>query len=197
MKPLLLALGFLLTGCFPTGTREAQRYFVLEIPDSSGPRASATRAATLIVPPTAAEGFYDTQDLVYSRSPGTRAYYQFNSWTERPAHAIHSLLVSRLERSGAFRSVAESERAAPEGLVLRTRLEALYHDAAAPPGSARVVLGAELFDPSKKAVLARRTFLASKPSTSYDAAGAVQALREATAALLDELVAWVDEQAPR
>ena len=58
------------------------------------------RPTTLVVPPTSAASFYDTQDLVFSRSPGTRGYYQFNSWTERPGRAIHELLVARLEGSG-------------------------------------------------------------------------------------------------
>jgi cholesterol transport system auxiliary component len=145
------------------------------------------------VPPTSTASFYDTQDIVYSRSPGTRAYYQFNRWTERPGRAFHGLLVSAFERSGAFRTVSSAES---EGLVLRTRLEELYHDAAQAPGTARIVLAAELVEPSRR-VIARRTFSVSSPAPTYDAPGAVHAFRLAAAALLQEVLAWVDEHTPR
>jgi cholesterol transport system auxiliary component len=190
-----LVFFLVLSGCLPNPTREAQRYFVLDAPEPKGGSARVPRAAVLVVPPTATASFYDTQDIVYSRAPGTRAYYQFNSWTERPGRALHELLVSRLERSGAFRKVATSG-AGSDGLVLRTRLEELYHDAANAPGSARIVLAAELLDPARGEI-ARRTFSQSAPAPSYDAPGAVQAFRQGLGALLDEVIAWLDEHAPR
>jgi cholesterol transport system auxiliary component len=194
MRALLLLL--LLTGCFPDATREPQRFFILEAPEPQAGPARVPRAAALAVAPTRAASFYDSQDLVYSRAPGTRAYYQFNSWTERPARAIHEALVERLERSGTFKNVlgADSTRS---GIVLRTELQEIYHDAAKPPGAARIVLSAELAQGARDEVIARRSFSRSAPATSYDAAGAVAGFRQALAELLDELVAWVDEHAPR
>ena len=195
MKKVLVVLVLLLgAGCLPTGgTREAQRYFVLDAPEAGAGAARVPRSSVLVVPPTSTAGFYDTQDIVYSRSPGTRAYYQFNRWTERPGRALHGLLVSRFERSGAFRRVSSSEA---EGLVLRTRLEEIYHDAAQAPGSARIVLAAELVERSGR-VIARRTFGLSSPAPTYDAPGAVHGFRQAAAALLEEVLSWVDEHAPR
>jgi ABC-type uncharacterized transport system auxiliary subunit len=46
-------------------------------------------------------------------------------------------------------------------------------------------------------LVARRSFSASASAPSFDAPGAVQALNQAFGTLLDELVAWVDETAPR
>ena len=82
-------------------------------------------------------------------------------------------------------------------LVLSTHLAELYHDAGSQPGVARIVISAELTDPLKRAVLARKTFNASAPAASFDAPGAVQGFNQALAALLDELSAWVDAEAPR
>src|SRR5262245_51251002 len=182
-------------GCLPSGgTREAQRYYVLDAPEPKSGAAVVPRPTTLVVPPTGTANFYDTQDLVFSRSAGTRAYYQFNSWTERPGRAIHELLVSRLERSGAFKTIVGADRTIANSLVLRTDLEEIYHDATTSPGEARIVLTAELIDSSRSASLARRSFSQSAPAPTYDAQGAVQGFRQALGALLDEVCGWAIEQ---
>jgi cholesterol transport system auxiliary component len=198
MNRFLLAAALVVAaGCVPSGgTREAQRYYILDAPDAKSPPAAAPKPVTLAVPPTSAASFYDTQDLVFSRSPGTRAYYQFNAWTERPARAIHDLLVARLERSGAFKAVVGGDRPVENALVLRTELEEIYHDAVKPPGQARIVLTAELIDPSRNVSLARRSFSQAAPAPTYDAEGAVQGFRQVLGALLDEVVAWVTNFRP-
>jgi cholesterol transport system auxiliary component len=195
-RALVAAVVVLAAGCFPSGTREPQRFYILDAPEPQTGPARVPRAAALAVPPTSSASFYDNQDLVYSRAPGTRAYYQFNSWTERPGRAIHEALVARLARSGLFKTIVGSDTPVADGAVLRTHLEEIYHDAVKPPGTARVVLSAELQD-GRGAVIARRSFSRSAPAPSYDAAGAVQGFRQALAGLLDELVLWVDENAPR
>lgn len=175
---ILLFAAALVGGCLSLGSREGDRYFILEAPPGSH-SSIAVRVA-----PTGVASFYDTQDIVYSRAPGVRAYYQFNHWTERPQQAIRAALASRLE-AGARNS----------GIVLRTHLEEIYHDAAQQPGTARITLTAQLVDPAGQAVLARRTFSRTAPAGSYDASGAVQGFRQALGALLDDVVAWVEVQA--
>ena len=194
MSRFLAAALVVVAGCLPSGgTREAQRYYILDAPEPKNASAVVPRPTTLVVPPTGAASFYDTQDLVFSRSPGTRGYYQFNSWTERPGRAIHELLVARLEHSGAFKAVLAADRPVANGLMLRTELEEIYHDAVKPPGEARIVLVAELIDPSRNVSLARRSFSQSAPAPTYDAQGAVQGLRQALGTLLEEVVGWAVE----
>jgi cholesterol transport system auxiliary component len=178
-QAMVLFAAALIGGCASTGSREADRYFILE----AAPGARA--ASALVVAPTSVASFYDTQDIVYSRAPGTRAYYQFNHWTERPQRAIHAQLASRLQAG------------AKSGRVLNTHLEEIYHDAAQPPGTARITMSAQLVDPASRTVLARRTFSRSAPAVSYDAPGAVQGFRQALGALLDDVAAWVDAEANR
>lgn len=193
----LVALACALTGCVSSGPREVQRYYVLEDSKASTAKAEPARASTLLLAPTTASSFYDTQGIAYSRAPGMRAYYQYHSWTEQPGRRIGELLAARLERSGAFRAVASVTSAVRGELVLSTRLAELYHDAASAPGSARVSLTAELTDPARRVLVARHSFSASAPAASYDAPGAVQAFNQALAALLDEVAAWIDDAVPR
>jgi len=180
-QAMVLLAAALVAGCVSSGPREADRYFLLEA--ASEPGAAPNTAPTVRVAPTSASSFYDTQDIVYSRARGTRGYYQFNHWTERPQRTIHTQLASRLQAVDP-----------KSGLVLSTHLEEIYHDAAELPGTARIALTAQLVDPANNAVLARRTFNRSAPAASYDAPGAVQGFRQALAALLDDVVAWVEAE---
>lgn len=179
----VIAAAVLVTACSSFGAGEAHRYFILEAAPSA--TAAPRPGSVADVAPTSVSGFYDTQDIVYSRAAGTRAYYQFSHWTERPQRAIHAQLVSRLEGGPT------------SGLVLRTHLEEIYHDAAQPPGAARIAISAQLVDPASRSVVARRTFARAAAAASYDAPGAVQGFDQALGALLDDIVAWVGAQAPR
>jgi cholesterol transport system auxiliary component len=194
---LVGALIAAVAGCLSPGPRESQRNYVLESSGAEAVRAQAARASTLLVAPATASSFYESQDIVYSRAPGTRAYYQYHSWAERPSRRIYELLVARLERSGAFEAVAAIASGVRGELVLSTHLAEFYHDATTSPGSAQIVLTAELTDPVRRVLIARRTFRGSAPAETYDAPGAVQAFNKSIAAVLDDISAWVDNAAPR
>jgi cholesterol transport system auxiliary component len=162
---ILFLLALLLAGCAPFGeTKQAHRYFVLDPVVEAGSlpvRLGSVTSAT----------FYDTDAIVYSRSTGTRGYYQQNSWTEPPARRIAELL---------------APRASGKGPALHLRLVEMYHDAAASPGIVRVSLAAELDG-------RRRTFTTAVPAAGFDAAGAVKGFNEAVGKALGELAQWVAE----
>ncbi len=181
---LVLLLAACVVACSAPGSREPDRYFILDagIATSAAPRVGTAVA----VAPTTAANFYDTQDIVYSRATGTRAYYQFNRWTERPQRSIQGQLASRLE-GGTAKS----------GLRLNTHLEEIFHDAGQQPGTARITIAAELVDSASRSVLARRTFTRSAPAASYDAPGAVRGFNQALAALVGDIEGWVDTEARR
>ncbi|HET9403747.1 MAG TPA: ABC-type transport auxiliary lipoprotein family protein [Burkholderiales bacterium] len=187
----------LIAGCLSSGERSYQRYYVLEDSGVHAAPAKSPRASTLLVAPTTASGFYETQDIVYSRTPGTRAYYQYHAWVERPGRAIGELLVARLARGGAFKAITRATSGIQGELVLNTHLSEFYHDASAEPGSVRVSLTAELIDSVRRVLVARRTFTQTMPAATYDAPGAARALNQATVVVLDEVSAWVDRTAPR
>jgi ABC-type uncharacterized transport system auxiliary subunit len=179
LPAFLLAAG--LAACSAPGPREPDRYFVLDA--GVAPGAAPRTTASVTVAPTTASSFYDTQDIAFSQAPGTRAYYQFNRWTERPQRSIHRQLASRLEGGG------------PEsGLRLETQLEEIYHDAAEPPGTARITVRAGLVDATSRTVIARRTFARSSPAASYDAPGAVRGFNLALAALIGDVEGWIDAE---
>ncbi len=157
----ILLLG--VAACAPFGdTQQAQRYYVLE---------PANEAASLPVRLGAvtASSFYDSEAIAYSRAPGTRGYYQRNSWTEPPARRIGELL---------------ARRAADKGPVLNLHLLEMYHDATSSPGTVRVSLAAELAGK-------RQVFTGTAAAASFDAQGAVRGFNEAIGRILDEMETWV------
>jgi cholesterol transport system auxiliary component len=160
----IFLVSVLLFGCSPLGeNKQAHRYFVLEpTPAKATPLALRVGTATSAT-------FYDNEAIAYSRAPGTRGYYQLNSWTEVPVRRIADLLNARSNGSGP---------------VLNLHLVEMYHDAAASPGSVRVVLSAEVGGK-------RRLFEATAPAASFDAQGAVRGFNAAAGKLLDELETWV------
>lgn len=186
-----------LAGCVSFGSQEPQRYYVLGASNPKAAAAAAPRASTLLIAPTTVAGFYETPEIVYSRAAGERAYYQLSTWTERPGRRLTELIALRLERAGLFRTVATAASGVQGDLMLNTHLAEFYHDAATSPGSVKVTITAELMDPLRRVLLARRTFDQSAPAATYDAPGAVQAFNQAVAAILDDIAAWVDAAAPR
>jgi cholesterol transport system auxiliary component len=192
---LAATLSAALAGCGTLGSDEPQRYYVLD-PGPAKPAAGNPRATALLIAPTTAPSFYETQEVVFSRAPSERGYYQFHAWTERPGRRLTELLVQRLERSGLFKTVASAVSGVQGSLVLNTHLAEFYHDAAKTPGSVRVTITAELMDPARRVLLARRTFERSAPAATYDAPGAVRAFGTAVAAILDDIAQWVDASAP-
>ena len=194
----LFVLAALVAGCAGPGSREPFRYFVLGAPAAASGAASAAAAseATLLVLPTVAASFYATQEIAYSKAEGVRAYYQFSSWTEPPDVAVMRALVARIDDAHVFRSVAVAGRGMRGSLVLSTELLEIYHDASTSPGTAKIVLAAELRDPAKRTLVARRTFSAAVPAASFDAAGAVQGFRVGLGQLGDELTGWLASVVP-
>ena len=190
-----LTFAGLLAGCSGLSAPPAHRYFVLETAPTRLAPGALQRDAMLLVAPTTASSFYDTQEIIYSRRSGERAYYQLSSWTEPPNRSLATLLTARLALGGAFRGAVETASSVRGSLLLRTHLVELYHDAVEAPGVARVTLTAELSDPAGRSLLAQRSFSASAPVATYDAAGAVQGFGQAFGQLLDEVAVWAAQAA--
>ena len=200
MKRMLAVLGSALAlgGCINIGDRGAGPEIVHYVLSDAGPAVSAGAppagpgpdAPTLLVLDTAASGFYDTDQLIFSRSADTRGQYQFARWTERPGKRFADLMRTRLDRQGAW-NVSAAGGYVRGDMLLDTELVEFYHDAASEPGQMRLVLRAELVDLKQRALLGRRVFEQQVPLTTYDAAGAAQAANLAVSRALDELSAWL------
>jgi len=194
---VLAALSLVLTGCVNFGEKTkipAVVYYVLNDPVSATePAPLRADAKTLLVLDTTTGSFYDTDQLVFSRSAGTRGQYQFARWTERPGKRFADLMRTRLDRQGAW-NVSAAGGYVRGDMLLDTELVEFYHDAASEPGQMRLVLRAELVDLKQRTLLGRRVFEQQMPLATYDAAGAALAANLAVSRALDDLSAWLAAQ---
>jgi cholesterol transport system auxiliary component len=198
MKKTLAVLGLALalTGCINIGKQRDTPAVVYYVLNDAAPAPAAAPAAvrasvpTLLVLDTATGSFYDTEQLVFSRSGDTRAQYQFARWTERPGKRFNALMRSRLERQGVW-NVSAAGGYVRGDVLLDTELVEFYHDAASEPGEVRLVLRAELVDLRQRKLLGRKIFEQKVPVARYDAAGAAQASSQAVGRTLDDLAAWL------
>lgn len=191
---LALTLALALTGCVNFGDRTdtpAVVYYVLNDTAPAAPVVPVRRdAPTLLVLDTTTGGFYDTDQMVFSRSPGTRGQYQFARWTERPGKRFADLMRARLDRQGLWQVSAAGGYVRGD-VLLDTELVEFYHDAASSPGQVRLVLRAELIDLKQRKLLGRRIFEQQVPLPSFDAAGTALASSQAASRALDELTGWL------
>ena len=191
---VLAALSLVLTGCVNLGEKTkipAVVYYVLNDPVSAtDPAPLRADAKTLLVLDTTTGSFYDTDQLVFSRSAGTRGQYQFARWTERPGKRFADLMRTRLDRQGAW-NVSAAGGYVRGDMLLDTELVEFYHDAASEPGQMRLVLRAELVDLKHRTLLERRVFAQQIPLATYDAAGAAKASNQVVGRVLDDLTTWL------
>jgi len=191
VKNWVLVLALMLSGCLGLGkeTPAVTNYVLEDLRVGTEKVAADTRS--LLVLDTGATGFYDNENLVYSRAPGTRGQYQYARWTERPGKRFSDLLQKRLATQSGFASVTTAGGQVRGDLLLDTELSEFYHDAAASPGSVRVQLRAELIDLKTRKLLGRQWFERSVPVNSFDAVGAAAGFNQATTGLLDDVVTWL------
>ncbi len=186
----ILACMALLAGCVATTNLPPVQHYVLEdLGQAARARRTAEPGHVLLVQPTSVSAFYDTQRLAYSRVAGQRAHYQFAAWTERPGRAFSELLSRRL---GAALTTAGVKG----DLVLHTRIEEIYHDAAGAAGTVKIAVSAELVDAAGRRVGERQRFTRSATTRTENAVGAVAAANRAITELLDDIAGWVDGVRP-
>ncbi len=165
-------------------------YYVLE--DAGRPAPAATPSPkTLILVDTLTGTFYDNDGMAFSKEPGTRGYYQFARWTERPGKRFTDLLITRLEQEKLFAAVAQTGTNVHGDWLLTTDIVELYHNAVKQPGMVKLVLRAEVTDLKSRTLVSRQLFTQSVPAPSYEAGGAYQAFNQAVSASLNELTDWL------
>lgn len=203
---LLVCLAALLglSACSLPGARtQAIRYFVLETPPAARPVAVAQvdRARpVLLLRDAEASVFAQNPRLVFSRTPGTQAYYQYALWTEPPPKRLHVLLRQRLLASGLYAGVVPLGAGVQGDYQLNFRVLDFLHNAAPTPGLAQVRLEVELVERGSARLIAQQTFAAQVPLGSadarQDATAAALALGQASGQALDAIVIWLASVQP-
>lgn len=162
---------------------------------SAAPAAllAAPAAPTLIVsPPHAAAGF-DSQRMMYQRQADQLEYFAHNEWIDTPARMLAPLIVHAVERSGAFRAVAQTPSVAAGEIRLDTEILRLQHEFLNTPSRVRFTLRAYLVDSRTRRVIATREFDTTVTAASEDPHGGVVAANRAVQTALENLATFCAE----
>lgn len=194
---LLASLVLPLTGCVSVsvGSNDAPPIVYYQL-DDARPRTPAPPAASpaprLAIQAISGDPVADATQLVFSRRPGERSFYQFALWSERPSRRLALLAQHRLEAGGTFAVVTQLGQPIATDWLLTLALEALVHDVSTPPGTARMAWRAELIRRSDRSRVGLRTFTAEAPAAEASAPAAVAAFNVVVANVLDQMTAWVE-----
>ncbi len=170
----------------------AKTYYVLQDPDAKK-ATYRKRPLSLLLGETTAPALASGRKIVFSRSPDTRSFYQYASWSETPPRFFTRLLLDRLETAGLFTAVCRRPAVVHTDLQLSVELIEFYHDAGIQPGSARIKIRAQLFDRRSKTTVGQQYFFHAVTTPTYDAKGAVQGFSQAVGLILDDVVNWLDK----
>ena len=194
MKRHAWLIALALAGCVNIDIETpVKNYYVL---NDAGPAAceAAPGKAALLIDLLNPAAFYNAPNLAYGRNAESRGYYQYAQWADRPTQRVGLLLRDRLRAACLYRQVALSGEGMSGDLQLGVKLLDLYHDTAASPGQARIVLDVHLIRRGTAGLLAHKTFVAAAPATSHDAGGAAAGFNTALPKLFDEVGAWLAQQ---
>ncbi len=189
-----------LSACSLPGARtQAIQYFVLEAQTPVSPVAAAKAESprpVLLLRDAEASVFTQNPRLIFSRTPATRAYYQYALWTESPPKRLHTLLRQRLLASGLYGGVVPLGAGVQGDYQLNFRVLEFFHNAAQTPGLAQVRLDAELVERGSARLVAQQSFAADVPLASQDAAAAAAGLGQASSQILDAMLVWLARVQP-
>lgn len=194
MRAALVLLCAWLAGCSvlsPTSA-VAPAFYALDAAGAAvvAPVLPAASAPTLLVAPMRAAAGFDSPRIIYTREPHVVAYFAHSEWVDTPARMLSALLVSAMERNGAFRAVSVTSGAASGDLRLDTELVRLQHEFQTQPSRVRFTLRATLVDERTRRVLAWREIESVVESASQDPYGGVVAANAAVQRALQQLSAF-------
>ena len=191
---LILALSVGCSAIRPKATPQPAFYSLDsgKVESRSNPALSPTALTLIVNPPHAASGF-DSQRILYVRTDHQLEYFAHSEWVDTPARMLAPLIVTAVERSGAYRAVVLTPSAAAGDLRLDSEIVRLQHEFGSQPSRVRFTLRAYLVDNSTRRVLARREFDATESSPSEDPYGGVIAANRAVQKVLQQLAEFCAE----
>lgn len=207
---LLLVLGAALAaGCssLPSPPARALVYDfgpgLAQVPAPAPRPARAPLALADLDAPGLVEGSNDVlYRLAYADARQVRSY-TLARWSQPPAQlvqqALRDALAERRAVLPARDAVVQSRRQGRLPLVLRPELDEFSQVFESEQRSTALVrMRVTLAEPTSagEQLRGQRLFVVQRPAATPDAAGGTRALAEATAQLVEQIAAWVDEVAP-
>ncbi|WP_353573114.1 ABC-type transport auxiliary lipoprotein family protein [Candidatus Albibeggiatoa sp. nov. BB20] len=181
----------LLTSCSFLAADTAPKHYFIAIDPVSLPANKVDGKTILISIPQATPGF-DTQQMVYVKTPYVLEHYRDNLWVDNPSRLLLPLIVQSLEATGKFGAVLSATSSPILGeLRLDTEIIRLQQEFLESPSRVRFTLRVQLLDMAQRAILDTSVFDVTEIAPSEDAEGGVIASNRAVQVVLEQLAEFV------
>ena len=200
---LILGMVFLAGCSLPFGKPPERKYFVLKADEHHSTGTSTVfpteipRETRVVVRDAAAARFVNSQRILFSDSNLQRGFYQYASWADTPPKLFTSILVQKLEESGAYTSVSRQSTAARADYQINTHLQDFYQDLSVDPYQVKLVLDVELLRLADRTVVNRSTVTKSAAVKDDDVVAAVDGFNIIVNEAAESVAAWVYENIPK
>lgn len=159
-----------------------------------GPAPTAVATSTLVISPVRAASGFDSQRIIYVRTPHKLEYFAQSEWIDTPARMLGPLLVASITRTGAYKAVVMTPGSAGGELRLDTEIVRLQHDFQIQPSRVHFTLRAYLVDEKTRKVLAWREFDGEAEATRDDPYAGVVAANRVVQTVLQEVSQFLAKQ---
>jgi cholesterol transport system auxiliary component len=178
--------GSLAAAC--TGGGAAVTTFDLTAPRTAARFGGAARGQVVVSDPTAIQTLEGERILVRDAS-GTVTFLGGGQWADRLPKLVQARLINTFENASRLQAVSRpGERVTPD-YVLSTEIRSFQ--VLTPAGEALVEISARLVNDRSGRIASSRVFSSRVPVASVNAAAAAQALDQALASVLVDIVRWV------
>ncbi|MFA6188035.1 MAG: ABC-type transport auxiliary lipoprotein family protein [Sulfuricurvum sp.] len=184
--------GLYLVGCTTITTPVTD--YTLALPDrgtdaSAGSKSSLTlkMAGTKTIPSLSSKG------LLYLTDHQEVGEYLYSRWSDVPSALIDRSLAASINDSNLFSTLIPKTSTVNADLLLESSLSSFYHRIHEDKTSdAYIDITYLLIDQKTKKIIASKRFTITSPAPSMDAHGGVTALNNATHALSNQCIAWLN-----
>lgn len=147
---------------------------------------TSAKLTMIINNPRAAAG-YDSRHIIYTRQAHKLEYFAHSEWVDAPAHMLAPLMMTAIERSGAFNAVVLSPSNIVGDFRLDTEIVRLQQEFDSQPSKVRFTLRVYMVNNATRKVIAWREFDETAIAKSKDPYGGVVAANQAVQAVLEKL----------
>jgi cholesterol transport system auxiliary component len=161
---------------------EARATSMLSAPTSAKP-------TIIITNPRAAAG-YDSRHIIYTRQAHKLEYFAHSEWVDTPAHMLAPLMMTAVERSGAFNAVVLSPSNIVGDFRLDTEIVRLQQEFDSQPSKVRFTIRVYMVNNATRKIIAWHEFDESAIAKSEDPYGGVVAANQAVQAALEKLTTF-------
>lgn len=154
---------------------------------ASAPAVAPGSGVIVLVTPTRAAAGFDRARMVYVKQVHQVEYFAQSQWVDTPARMLGPLVVSALERKGAFRAVMQTPSTAAGQVRLDTEVVRLQQEFLRTPSQVRFTLRVRLINDDTRELIATREFEGVVDAPSENPYGGVQAANRAVSQVLDQV----------